>query len=181
MKAVLDTCVIYPSVLREILIGAAVAGMYQPLWSERIFGEWVRAVVKLGPLAVAHAEAEAAQMRRDFPRAMIREQPGIAARLMLPDPDDVHVLAVAIGGHADAIVTFNAGDFPRHVLAAEGIARRDPDGFLWELQSHHPEQMDAILRSVVEKASRIDAAPASLKSLLKRAKLPRLARAVQAT
>jgi predicted nucleic acid-binding protein len=181
MKAVLDTCVIYPSVLREILIGAAAAGMYQPLWSERIFGEWVRAVVKLGPLAVAQAEVEAAEMRRQFPTAMVREQPGIAARLVLPDPDDVHVLAVAIGGHADAIVTFNAMDFPRHVLSAEGVNRRDPDGFLWELQSHHPAAMDAILRDVVDKASRIDGAPASLKSLLKRAKLPRLARAVQAT
>lgn len=181
MKAVLDTCVIYPSVLREILIGAAVAGMYRPLWSERIFGEWMRAVVKLGPLAVAQAEAEAAAMRHQFPQAMVREQPGIAARLLLPDPDDVHVLAVAIGGHADAIVTFNATDFPRHVLAAEGITRRDPDGFLWELQSGDPAAMDAILQGVQDKASRIDGAPASLKSLLKRAKLPRLARAVQAT
>ncbi len=181
MKAVLDTCVIYPSVLREILIGAAAAGMYQPLWSERIFGEWMRAVVKLGPLAVAQAEAEAAAMRRQFPQAMVREQPGIAARLLLPDPDDVHVLAVAIGGHADAIVTFNAMDFPRHVLAAEGITRRDPDGFLWELQSGDPAAMDAILQGVQDKASRIDGAPASLKSLLKRAKLPRLAKAVQAT
>ena len=181
MKAVLDACVIYPSVLREILIGAGAAGMYQPLWSERILGEWVRAVVKLGPLAVAQAEAEAAQMRRQFPQAMVREQPGIAARLLLPDPDDVHVLAVAIGGHADAIVTFNAMDFPRHLLAEEGITRRDPDGFLWELQSHHPDAMATILAGVTEKASRIDGAPASLKSLLKRAKLPRLARAVQAT
>ncbi len=181
MKAVLDACVIYPSVLREILIGAAAAGMYQPLWSERILGEWTRAVAKLGPVAVAQAEVEAAQMRRQFPQAMVREQPGIAARLMLPDPDDVHVLAVAIGGHADAIVTFNAVDFPRHVLAEEEITRRDPDGFLWELQSHAPDAMGAILQEVVDKASRIDGAPVSLKSLLKRAKLPRLAKAVQAT
>ena len=178
MKAVLDACVIYPSVLREILVGAAAAGLYQPLWSERILGEWARAVAKLGPVADAQATAEAVLMRRDFPAAMVRAQPGIAARLMLPDPDDVHVLAVAIGGHADAIITFNAADFPRHLLAEGGIARRDPDGFLWELQSHHPEVMAGILRDVVNKASRIDGAPVSLKGLLKRAKLPRLAKAV---
>lgn len=179
MKAVLDACVIYPSVLREILIGAAAAGMYQPLWSERILGEWRRAVAKLGPLAVAQADAEAALMRADFPQAMIREQPGIAARLHLPDPDDVHVLAVAIGGHADAIVTFNAMDFPRHVLAEDGITRRDPDGFLWELQSHHPDAMAAILARVQARAAQIAGASVPLKSLLKRAKLPRLAKAVQ--
>ncbi len=181
MKAVLDTCVIYPSVLREVLIGAAAAGLYQPLWSERILGEWARAVVKLGPVAVAQATAEAALMRSAFPQAMIREQPGIAARLHLPDPDDVHVLAIAVGGHADAVVTFNAMDFPRHILAEEGIARRDPDGFLWELQSHHPDAMAGILAQVAARAARIAGAPVALKSLLKRAKLPRLAKAVQAT
>jgi predicted nucleic acid-binding protein len=181
MKAVLDACVIYPSVLREILIGAAAAGLYQPLWSERILGEWVRAVAKLGPLAVAQATGEAAMMRAAFPASMIREQPGIAARLHLPDPDDVHVLAVAIAGNADAIVTFNAMDFPRHILAEEGIARRDPDGFLWELQSHHPSAMAAITAEVQAKAAQIAGTPVALTSLLKRAKLPRLAKAVQAT
>lgn len=181
MKAVLDACVIYPSVLREILLGAAAAGLYQPLWSDRILGEWTRAVAKLGPLAVAQAGAEAALMRAQFPQAMVREQPGIAARLMLPDPDDVHVLAVAIASGADAIVTFNAVDFPRHMLAEEGIARRDPDGFLWELQSHHPDIMTDILTAVHARAEAISGSPVSLKLLLKRAKLPRLARAVHAT
>ncbi len=45
----------------------------------------------------------------------------------------VHVLAIAIAGHADCIVTFNAKDFPRHLLAEEGLERRDPDGLLWQL------------------------------------------------
>jgi predicted nucleic acid-binding protein len=180
MKAVLDACVIYPSVLREILVGAAAAGLYRPLWSDRILGEWVRAVAKLGPLAVAQAEAESLMMRRDFPQALIREAPAIAARLVLPDPNDVHVLATAIAAGADAIVTFNAADFPRHVLAEDGIARRDPDGFLWELQSGAPDAMEAVLAAVHAKAESISGGPVSLKSLLKRAKLPRLARAVQA-
>src|SRR5690606_10011196 len=33
VRAVLDACVLYPTVLREILIGAADAGLYAPLWS----------------------------------------------------------------------------------------------------------------------------------------------------
>jgi hypothetical protein len=44
----------------------------------------------------------------------------------------------------DAIVTWNAADFPRGVLAAEGIARRDPDGLLWELWSHEPQVVAAV-------------------------------------
>ncbi|MEY3307771.1 MAG: hypothetical protein RLZZ413_1809, partial [Pseudomonadota bacterium] len=48
MKIVLDACVLYPTVLREILIGVARAGLYTPLWSDRILEEWARATRKLG-------------------------------------------------------------------------------------------------------------------------------------
>ncbi|MCB6177353.1 PIN domain-containing protein [Rhodobacter sp. Har01] len=180
MKAVLDACVLYPTVLREILQGAAAAGLYQPLWSERILGEWTRATAKLGPVAQAQAEGEAVMLKATFPRALVRPQPGIEARLLLPDPDDTHVLAVAIAAGADAIVTFNAADFPGHVLAAEGLARRDPDGFLWELQSRHPAEMARIVEAVRAKAERLSGAPVALKPLLKRARLFRLAKTLDA-
>lgn len=178
MKAVLDACVLYPTVLREILQGAAAAGLYEPVFSDRILREWTRAALKLGPVAQVQAEAEAALLRAAFPRALIRERPEIEARLLLPDPDDVHVLAVAIAAGADAIVTFNAADFPGHVLAEEGIARRDPDGFLWELHSRHPAEMVRIVEEVRATAERISGRPVALKPLLKRVRLFRLAKAL---
>jgi predicted nucleic acid-binding protein len=178
-KAVLDACVLYPTILREILQGAAGAGLYQPVFSDRILREWVLATAKLGPAAPAIAEGEAAQLRAAFPRALIRDQPQIEARLLLPDPNDAHVLATAIASGADAIVTFNAQDFPGHVLAAEGISRRDPDGFLWELQSRHPEIMARIVEEVRAKAGAISGRPQPLKPLLKRARLYRLAKALE--
>lgn len=178
MRAVLDACVIYPTVLREILLGCAEAGLYQPLVSERILGEWVRATVKLGPEAPMIAEGEAALLRARFPRAVIAAQPQIEARLHLPDENDRHVLAVAIAGHADCIVTFNAQDFPRHVLAEEGLDRRDPDGLLWEFHSHAPEVVEGVVGRVLARASALAGQEISLKSLLKRARLNRLARAM---
>jgi predicted nucleic acid-binding protein len=178
MKAVLDACVLYPTVLREILQGAGEAGLYQPIFSERILREWVLATEKLGPAAPAMAEGEAALLRAAFPRALVREHPEIEARLILPDPNDVHVLATAIASGADAIVTFNAQDFPGHVLASEKVTRRDPDGFLWELQSRHPEAMARIVEAVRAKAEAISGQPVPLKGLLKRAKLYRLAKAL---
>ena len=180
MKAVLDACVLYPTVLREILLGVAAAGLYEPVMSDRILREWTRATAKLGPVAQAVAEGEAALVRTAFPRAMVREQPGIEARLLLPDPDDVHVLAVGIAGHADAIVTFNARDFPGHVLADEGLSRRDPDGFLWELWSHHPGAVAGIVDAVRAKAESLSGEPVPLKTLLKRSRLHRLSKALQA-
>ena len=177
-KAVLDACVLYPTILREILQGAAEAGLYQPVFSDRILREWVLATAKLGPAAPAIAEGEAATLRAAFPRALIREAPQIEARLLLPDPNDRHVLATAIASGADAIVTFNAQDFPGHILAAEGITRRDPDGFLWELQSRHPEAMAGIVERVRAKAEAISGQPQPLKPLLKRARLYRLGKAL---
>jgi predicted nucleic acid-binding protein len=177
-KAVLDACVLYPTVLREILQGAAEAGLYQPVFSDRILREWVLATAKLGPAAPAIAEGEAATLRALFPRGLVREHPEIEARLLLPDPNDVHVLATAIASGADALVTFNAQDFPGHALAAEHITRRDPDGFLWELHSRHPAVMERIVEAVRAKAESISGQPVALKPLLKRARLYRLGKAL---
>ncbi|MBL3553988.1 PIN domain-containing protein, partial [Rhodovulum sulfidophilum] len=43
MKVLLDACVLYPTVLREILLGVARRGGFTPLWSARILEEWARA------------------------------------------------------------------------------------------------------------------------------------------
>lgn len=178
MRAVLDACVLYPPVLRDLLLGCAEAGLYEPKWSDRILEEWARATAKLGPAAEAQARGVAVIMRQVFPRATVAAAPGVEARLVLPDPNDIHVLAVAISAGADAIVTFNARDFPRHVLAGEGVARRDPDGFLWELWSSAPDKAGAVIARVHARAGEMAGAPVSLKALLKRAGLPRLAKAV---
>lgn len=180
MKAVLDACVLYPTVLREILQGAGEAGLFQPVFSDRILREWVLATAKLGPEAPALAAGEAALLRAAFPRGLVREHPEIEARLILPDPNDVHVLAIAIASGADAIITFNAQDFPGHLLAAEGIQRRDPDGFLWEMHSRNPEAMARIVETVRARAEAISGQPVALKGLLKRARLYRLGKALGA-
>ncbi len=180
MRAVLDACVIFPTVLREILLGVAGQGLYEPVWSERILREWALALRKFGPGAESEALAGRLRMAEAFPRAMAAEQPAIEARLLLPDPNDRHVLAVAIASHADAIITFNAADFPRHILAEEGIARRDPDGFLWEIWSHHPDQVAGVVAGVHATAERLSGERLDLRALLKRAKLPKLAKALTA-
>ena len=55
MRAVLDTCVLWPTVMREMLLGVAATGAFEPLWSERIFEQWARASEKYGAEAVAQA------------------------------------------------------------------------------------------------------------------------------
>ena len=67
MKAVLDACVLYPTVLREILQGAGEGGLFQPVYSDRILREWVLATAKLGAEAPVIAAGEAALFQAAFP------------------------------------------------------------------------------------------------------------------
>lgn len=178
MRVVLDACVLYPTVLRQIFLGLAAEGLYQPVWSDRILREWVLATAKISPQAQTLAGVEAALARTAFPAALQRDQPEIEARLTLPDANDIHVLAIAISSHADAIVTFNAKDFPRPLLAEWQIERRDPDGFLWEMQGHHPDQVARVVEGVRATAERLSGQAMPLKTLMKRVQLHRLAKAL---
>lgn len=176
MKALLDACVLVPPVQRDCLLSVALAGYFRPLWSDRILAEWAHAAARRGePATDAIAAATAT-----FPGACIPPAPGIEARLHLPDAGDIHVLAAAVAGGADVIVTWNAADFPRGLLRAEGLDRRDPDGFLWDLWSGDPAGVGAVLQGVRARAEAKAGSPVELPPLLKRARLPRLARALAA-
>ena len=178
MRALLDACVIYPTVLREVLVGCAGLGLYEALWSDRILEEGARATVKLGPEAEVQARGEVAVLKAQFPNACVRPRDGDMARLHLPDENDIHVLAAAIAGSADVIVTMNAKDFPRQTLAFEGLKRLSPDEFLMELWLDTPEAVEQVVRGVHKVACEMSGEALELRALMKRARLPRLGKAI---
>ncbi|RLK10912.1 RSP_2648 family PIN domain-containing protein [Ruegeria conchae] len=178
MKAVLDTCVIYPTVMREMLLGAAKLGHFTPVWSARILEEWARAARKLGPEGEVQARAEIALVQANWPDAEHPAAPGAEQRLWLPDAADIHVLATAVTSSSDAIVTVNAKDFPKNILAEEGLDRRDPDGLLHGFWLSDPEGMSQIATSVLSVANRLSGDNWTLRTLMKKARLPRLGKAL---
>ncbi|MBN9888068.1 RSP_2648 family PIN domain-containing protein [Salipiger abyssi] len=180
MKVLLDTCVLYPTVMREVLLGVAAAGLFTPLWSERILEEWARAARKLGPMGEVQARGEIAQVRAKWPGAEVSWKPSLEARLWLPDPADLHVLAAAIAGSADLIVTENAKDFPRGILAEEGLSRVDADGFLRGLYEAQPGLVREACEAVLDEARRLSGEDWTMRRLLKKARLPRLGKALEA-
>jgi predicted nucleic acid-binding protein len=177
-RILIDTCVLYPTVMREMVLGVAKTGAFQPLWSARILEEWARAALKLGPTGAAQARGEIALLRAHWPKSERPAAPGLAQRLWLPDEDDIHVLAVAVDANADMIMTLNAKDFPRGTLADEGLERVDPDGYLMRLWPEHEADIRAVGHDILATARQMSGQDWNMRGLLKKARLPRLAKAL---
>lgn len=178
MKVVIDACVLYPTLLRDIVTGWAGTGGFTPLWSERILEEWRRAAARLGPVDAEVAEGEIAAVRTRFPDAVVEVAPETVESIHLPDPDDAHVLAAAIDGGADELLTLNVRDFPTNALAAYGILRRHPDEFLLEAFHADPEGMRSVVDQAIATAASYGIDTSNRRALLKRARVPRFAKAL---
>jgi hypothetical protein len=79
-------------------------------------------------------------MDATIPQASISGYESLIDILMLPDPDDRHVLAAAIHGKAATIVTFNLRDFPVTATESFGISAKHPDDFVFELFVSMPSE-----------------------------------------
>ena len=178
MTVLIDACVLYPTVLRELALGAANKGLFQPLWSERILEEWQRAAARNGPQDAGIASLEIEAVTAIFPDASVTYSEETEERLKLPDENDRHVLAAAIDGGADELLTLNVKDFPTNILMAEEIMRRHPDEFLLELLNSHPNKMNLVLEEVLSRAQSHGIDTSNWRALMKRAKLPRFGKAL---
>jgi predicted nucleic acid-binding protein len=105
--------------------------LYRPVWSEEILREVGEVLeTKLG-CTKEQREKRIAKMRAAFPEAVVEIDDEIVKALRgFPDKDDCHVVAAAILGHANAIVTSNTKHFPSECLGKYGILCQHPDDFL---------------------------------------------------
>ncbi|MDD9715389.1 PIN domain-containing protein [Dinoroseobacter sp. PD6] len=173
-RVLLDACVLYPTLLRALLLSCARAGLFTPLWSPRILAEWSHAAARSGPDEAALVAGEIAILRTAFPDAEITAPNTLTDTLSLPDADDRHVLAAAVHGKADALLTANLKDFPTRTLTRHGLLRYEPDSFLCHLRA--APGTDALLLPQVQRSA--DVLGVTPRSVLKRARLPRLGKAL---
>jgi predicted nucleic acid-binding protein len=137
---VLDACVLYPPALRDLFMWLAAAIVYQPRWTEDIHAEWMRNVLKNRPEVLpAQLERTRLLMDRVNEDGLVTGHEKHISALLLPDPDDRHVLAAAIEAKASVIVTFNLSDFPASVLKEYGVRALHPDKYLTALLEDVPE------------------------------------------
>lgn len=129
VRAVLDACVLVPEYLRDTLLLAFEAEMYQAYWSQKIFDEMSNNLVKRGVKTVEQAKYFEAVITEYFPEAMVDVPDGLE-NLMTNHPKDRHVLAAAVRAKAEVIVTSNLKDFQSKDLASWNIEAQSPDDFL---------------------------------------------------
>jgi predicted nucleic acid-binding protein len=128
--AILDANVLYPQLVRDTLLSLAVERLYHARWTTTIHAEWMRNLAKDRPDIATKLPQLAEQMNTSVPDCLVTNYEKLITSIDLPDPDDRHVVAAAIAGHADAIVTFNTKDFPADVLQPYGIEVQHPDEFV---------------------------------------------------
>jgi predicted nucleic acid-binding protein len=136
-SAILDTCTVLPISLCDLLLRIAEdPAMYKPRWSQGILEEIQRNL--MGPrfnLSAEKAHYRIACMESAFPEALITGYEPLI-EIMPNNHKDRHVLAAAVYGRVDAVITVDKTGFPDEHLQQFGIERLTPDEFLvhqWHL------------------------------------------------
>ena len=126
-----NACVLYPAPLRDLLLRLAMVDLFRARWTETILDECFRNLLHNRPdLPPIQLTRTRELMNAHVLDALITGHETLIQSLMLPDLDDRHVLAAAIRGGVDAIITYNLVDFPPQVLKTYGIEVQHPDEFI---------------------------------------------------
>ena len=168
--AVLDACVLVPIALADTLLRVAEKGLYRPLWSVRILTEAQDATEEIHP--GIDVGKRFASMREAFADALVTGWEDLEPGIRLPDEDDRHVVAAAIRGGADAIITANLADFPAMALGSSGLEAVHPDDFLLDQLDLSPPTILQVIHEQAARTRKPPLTPRDLATLLGRAGIP---------
>lgn len=159
-SAILDTCVLWPSLQRDLLLSLAIEGLYRPLWSSAILEELetheAGKLVDRGaltPAAAWSAQRLIMQMSTAFDDARVDGWEALDGTYGPPDRDDEHLVAAAVVGGAGAIVTLNVRDLPVDKIPAH-IQVTSPADFALETVEIDPRRAFDAVTKMAERRQR---------------------------
>ena len=138
--ALFDANVLYPAPLRDLLLQLAMTKLFRARWTNTIHEEWIRIAKKVRPdIPSAKLDNLRKLMDAHAEDCLVTDFEPLIENLALPDPDDRHVLAAAIKGRADVIVTSNLKHFPEDELNTYDLNAQHPDVFIRHLIDLEPD------------------------------------------
>lgn len=174
--AFLDTNVLFPQYLTDTLLTQASAGTFRPLWSRGVLDELGRVLARETQMTADQIAHRLDRMQAAFPDAEVHGYEDLTDG-MTNDPKDRHVLAAAVRGNVEVLVTFNLRDFREEALKPFDITAVTPDDFLLDQLDLHPAVVLACLHRQVNRYASING-PLEVTELLAplaRAGVPRFA------
>lgn len=148
---VLDTNIIYPIEIRDLLFWFAHYDLFTPKWSSHIFDEWEDVMGRKG-ITKEEIKKRSNAANLAFPDALVVNYEPLISGLTLPDEKDCHVLAAAIKTNASIIVTNNLKDFPKDYLASFGLVAKSADDFIADIiDLNHEKALEAFRKLVLNR------------------------------
>ncbi|GAA1357739.1 PIN domain-containing protein [Streptomyces beijiangensis] len=154
MLVFVDTNVLFPFSVMDLMLALTEDSVHEIVWSERLLGEWERVIVRERKRSPASAATVTRAIRQFFADCEIPETAYAHLVDTMPgdDPDDRHHSAAAVAARAEALITWNLDDFPAASLADRGVRVMDPDTYLCELHQELPHEVyDTVVRLAAEK------------------------------
>jgi len=137
--ALIDACVLVQAAVRDILLRLAERRLFLCRWSEEIIAETIRTLQTKLKLTQDNTDYLIGRIREAFPDAWIEDGYKELVGAMKNEEKDRHVLAAAVKGHCEVIITYNLKHFPEAALKPLDVVAKHPDEFLIDLYHINPE------------------------------------------
>ena len=160
----LDACTLHRPYVRDTLLRLAEAETYRPLWSRDVLTEVRSSLVEARGFDPAAIDYMLGELTDAFEDAVVAGYEPLID-VMTNDPGDCHVLAAAVKGGADALVTFNMRHFPPESVEAYRLEVLNPDAFLLNQFDLFP---DVVMQVLDEQAASHRRPPHTVPELLDR-------------
>ena len=180
--AFLDSCVLYPFSLRDILIQFSVEAVFQAKWSSQVREEVIRNVEANNPNAKGKLNRTFQLMEQAIPD--FSSEPSVETRKSVKetttDAKDVDILSAAIDGGCTHLVTSNLKDFDIAFASARGVSVIHPDEFLTNLINNNPSAAKAGFDAMIARCKKPPRSKEDYYEAFKANHLPKAAQALAA-
>ena len=175
-----DANVLYSILMTDLILSLGEAGLFRPRWTIEIHEEWIRNVLEDQPERTREEmERRRAFMDQAIDHDLIEGYERHIANLNLPDPDDRHVLAAAIEGAAEIVLTYNLRDFPAAALSNFGISALHPYVFLCRQITAEPALVMEVIEKMRVKRKRPEISQEQLLDKLARLNIPKFVKTLR--